>query len=104
MSSSSNRNGNGSEGPPKGHSSGSIDPADQFIIDAKKALLPVLTQEIPEVLFKLERESELKKKVVEILDVWLVREKVPIGRQLRLKLLDSILADIARASRERFGG
>jgi len=96
MDSSRNGKNHGSGYPPP-------DAAEEFLSEAKKTLLPILIREIPDELFQPPREAELKNRVMKIVDAWLVQNRVPIGRQLRLKLLESIFADIARASRERFG-
>jgi hypothetical protein len=89
MESSRNGSTNGSGYPP-------LDAAEQFLRDAKQTLAPILAREIPADLLRYGHEAELKQRVGNILDDWLKREKVPIGRQLRLKLLESITADLGR--------
>jgi hypothetical protein len=79
------------------------DALNEFLLQARKALLPVMVREIPDGLLQPAREAELKRKVETILDAWLIEHKVPIGRQTRLRLLAEILEDIARGSRGRFG-
>ncbi len=79
------------------------DAAEQFLREAKETLRPILARELPDELLQPTREAEMKQRVTIIIDAWLTQNKVPIGRQLRLKLLESIFADIARATRERFG-
>jgi Trp operon repressor len=90
-----NSHGNGKHAPG--------DAAEQFIQLAKEKLREEMARAIPDELFQPSREAELKRRVETIVDAWLIRDKVPIGRQLRIKLLESILADIARGSRERWG-
>ena len=91
-----------------GHSHGNgkhppRDAGDEFIEMVKPKLREEMAREIPDELFHPSHEAEMKRRVEAIVDAWLVRDKVPIGRQLRLALLKSILADIAQVSRERFG-
>ncbi len=96
MASARNGEAGGSGYPPR-------DAADEFILLAKAKLREEMAREIPDELFQPFREADLHRRVESIVDAWLVRDKVPIGRQLRLALLKSIFADIAQASRERFG-
>ena len=79
----------------------SDNPAEEFIRQLKKALLPSFLNEIPDDYFQPGHEEELKKRVIEIIDACLVRDKVPIGRQLRLRFIESVMADIT-AGRKRF--
>jgi hypothetical protein len=79
------------------------DAAEPFLERAKQVLLPIFVREISEELFQPARGAELKQRVEQIVDAWLVREQVPIGRQLRLALLQSIFADMERVQRERSG-
>ena len=78
-------------------------PAEEFIRQFKASLLIDLIREIPDELFRPGRVEELKARVIEIVDARLIRDKVPIGRQLRLRMIESLLADIERGGRERFG-
>jgi hypothetical protein len=98
-----NGNGNGTAHDRQG-AAPAPDAAQQFIIDAKKLLLPALVRDIPGKLFEAGQEEVLKKRVAEIVDEYLRRDKIPIGRQLRLKLLESIFADIERARRDQRSG
>jgi hypothetical protein len=62
-----------------------------------------LIKEIPDDFFQPGREAGLGKRVEKIVDARLVRDKVPIGRKLRVQLIQSLMTDIASAQKERFG-
>jgi hypothetical protein len=76
--------------------------ADQFIRSFKEHLRPCLVREIPDDLFQPGHEAELGKRVEGIVDARLVRDKVPIGRKLRIQLIESLMTDISLAKKERF--
>jgi hypothetical protein len=77
--------------------------AEQFIHRYKEGLRPTFVKEIPDDLFQPGHEAELGKRIVQIVDARLVSDKVPIGRRLRLDLIDSIMTDIVSAQKERLG-
>jgi len=79
------------------------DAAERFIRDMKVALRPDLINDVPDEFFELGREAELSRRVMEVIDARLNSDKIPIGRQLRLRLIESIMADISRAREERSG-
>jgi len=62
-----------------------------------------LALRLPEIAFEAGREEELKRRIVVILDERLATDKIPLGQQLRNKLIESIMADIVVAQKERFG-
>jgi len=79
------------------------DAADAFVRHFKPSLRPDLLKGVPDDLFQPGREQELGKRVVEIVDARLIKDKVPIGRQLRVYLITSLMADITASQKERFG-
>ena len=79
------------------------DAATRFLRMFKDSIRPVLVQRLPDALFQRGSENELKRRIVEIVDERLTADQVPIGRQLRLKLIESIWADIERATNGRLG-
>jgi hypothetical protein len=80
------------------------DEAAEFIRQFKKLIFATLVREIPDEALHAGHEQELECCVQRIVDARLIADKVPIGRQLRLKLIESILEDIQRGGRERFAG
>jgi aspartyl-tRNA synthetase len=67
------------------------DVAKEFVKQFKAQLIPYLVQTLdPEFVLKGEKEA-LKAKIIELVDARLTADKVPIGRQLRIKLLDEII-------------
>jgi hypothetical protein len=80
------------------------DAATEFIRQFKKLIFDTLVREIPDEAFHSGHEQELGRCVERIVDARLIADKVPIGRQLRVKLIESILEDIQRGGRERFSG
>jgi hypothetical protein len=77
--------------------------AEKFVRQMKVALRPDLIRDVPDEFFQPGQESHLRRRVMEVVDLRLVRDKVPIGRQLRVALLESIMADIERVAKERSG-
>jgi hypothetical protein len=73
---------------------------DEFIRQFKALLFGTLAREIPEQAFRPGQEAELRRCVERIVDARLIADKVPIGRQGRKKIIDSILADIGQGGRE----
>jgi hypothetical protein len=79
------------------------DAAEQFMRIFKDQMREVLALRLPDDLFQPGREQELERSIEQIVDMRLTADKVPIGRQLRIRLIESLMADVARASKERFG-
>jgi hypothetical protein len=77
--------------------------AEQFIRVFKEQLRPGLLKGISDEFFQPGREAELGRRVEQIVDARLIRDKVPIGRKLRIQFIESLIADIAAAQKERFG-
>ncbi len=60
----------------------------------KKTLLPYLVQALDPKLLERGNEGALKKRIEELVDERLTADKVPIGRQLRVKLLGDIIDEM----------
>src|SRR6202012_4942672 len=60
----------------------------------KKQLLPYLVQALDPKLLERGNEAALKKRIEELVDERLTADKVPIGRQLRVKLLGDIIDEM----------
>ena len=58
---------------------------------------------IPDELFHPGQESMLVRRIEEIVDRKIKLDKIPVGHQLKCRFLESLMADITNASRERFG-
>jgi hypothetical protein len=82
----------------------SSDAAEEFLRQFKKIIFDTLVREIPDEALQSGHEAELGRCVERIVDARLIADKIPIGRQLRKKLIESILADIQRGGRELFSG
>ena len=76
--------------------------ADHFIRVFREFIRPELVETISDNLFLPGRERELGQRVMQVVDARLIADKVPIGRKLRVKLIESLMADIERARKERF--
>jgi aspartyl-tRNA synthetase len=77
-----------------GQVAGQPDAAVEFVKEFKKQLIPYLVQALdPELIMKGETDV-LKAKITELVDARLTADKVPIGRQLRIKLLGEIIESL----------
>jgi len=70
------------------------DAAQEFVMQFKKQLLPFLVQSLDPKLLERGNEGALKKRIEELVDERLTADKVPIGRQLRVKLLSDIIDEM----------
>ena len=70
------------------------DAAQEFIMQFKKQLLPYLVQAIDPKLLERGNENSLKARIEQLVDERLTADKVPIGRQLRVKLLGDIIDEM----------
>jgi aspartyl-tRNA synthetase len=70
------------------------DAANEFVKQYKEQLIPILAKELAPKLFEKGNEEALKTRITELVDIQLAADKVPIGRQLRLKLLGDIIDEI----------
>ena len=70
------------------------DAAQEFVMQFKKQLLPYLVQQLDPKLLERGNEAALKKRIEELVDERLTADKVPIGRQLRVKLLGDIIDEM----------
>ena len=70
------------------------DAAQEFVMQFKKTLLPYLVQALDPKLLERGNEGALKKRIEELVDERLTTDKVPIGRQLRVKLLGDIIDEM----------
>jgi len=70
------------------------DAAQEFVMQFKKQLLPYLVQALDTKLLERGNEGALKKRIEELVDERLTADKVPIGRQLRVKLLGDIIDEM----------
>ncbi len=70
------------------------DAAQEFVMQFKKQLLPFLVQALDPKLLERGNEGALKKRIEELVDERLTADKVPIGRQLRVKLLGDIIDEM----------
>jgi len=70
------------------------DAAQEFVMQFKKQLLPYLVQALDPKLLERGNEGALKKRIEELVDERLTADKVPIGRQLRVKLLGDIIDEM----------
>src|SRR5471032_72683 len=70
------------------------DAAQEFVMQFKKQLLPFLVQALDPQLLERGNEGALKKRIEELVDERLTADKVPIGRQLRVKLLGDIIDEM----------
>jgi len=82
----------------------SPDAFEVFLRQFKEALSDALIREIPDAALHSGHEAELGRCVERIVDARLIADKVPIGRQGRKRVIESILQDIQRGGRERFSG
>jgi aspartyl-tRNA synthetase len=78
---------------------GQPDAAQEFVDQFTKVLLPYLIQKIEPNLTEKGNEAALKSRIEELVDERLVADKVPIGRQLRIKLLNDIVERLVDAPR-----
>jgi pilus assembly protein CpaF len=82
----------------KGHSqqrqTAQPDAAQEFVMQFKKQLLPYLVQQLDPKLLERGNEAALKNRIEELVDERLTADKVPIGRQLRVKLLGDIIDEM----------
>ena len=93
----SNGNGNGSVTHTQQQrplASSQPDAAQEFVMQFKKQLLPFLVQALDPKLLERGNENALKKRIEELVDERLTADKVPIGRQLRVKLLGDIIDEM----------
>src|SRR6201999_4582674 len=65
-----------------------------FVMQFKKQLLPYLVQQLDPKLLERGNEAALKHRIEELVDERLTADKVPIGRQLRVKLLGDIIDEM----------
>ncbi len=70
------------------------DPAQEFVHQFKKQLLPYLVQAIEPRLLEKGNEAALRARIEQLVDERLTADKVPIGRQLRVKLLGDIINEM----------
>jgi pilus assembly protein CpaF len=70
------------------------DPAAEFVMQFKKQVLPYLIQMIDPKLLEKGNESALRQRIEQLVDERLTADKVPIGRQLRVKLLGDIIDEM----------
>jgi aspartyl-tRNA synthetase len=68
--------------------------AREFIRQFKAQLIPYLSQALEAKYFEEGNKEALKTRIVELVDARLTADKVPIGKQLRIKLLDDIVEDM----------
>jgi aspartyl-tRNA synthetase len=68
--------------------------AREFIFQFKRHAIPYLVQALEEKYFAEENKEALKARIVELINERLTADKVPIGRDLRIKLLDEIVEDM----------
>jgi hypothetical protein len=79
------------------------DLADEFIRQFKQAILPSLIRQLPDELFHPGHEVELRRRIVEIIEARLASDKIPIGWHLRMKFIESVIADIVLDHKRRLG-
>jgi pilus assembly protein CpaF len=77
-----------------GGSKQAADPAAEFVMQYKKSLLPYLIQNLDPKLLEKGGEGPLKARIEQLTDEKLTLDKVPIGRQLRVKLLGDIIDEM----------
>ena len=82
----------------------SSDAFEEFLAQFKRVLFDTLIREIPHAVLHPGHEAELGRCVERIVDARLIADQVPIGRQGRKKVIESILEDIQRGGRELFSG
>jgi pilus assembly protein CpaF len=70
------------------------DAAQEFVMQFKKQLLPYLIQSIEPRLLERGNDAALKARIEQLVDERLTADKVPIGRQLRVKLLGDIIDEM----------
>jgi pilus assembly protein CpaF len=70
------------------------DPTQEFVMQFKKQLLPHLVQALDPKLLEKGNENALKLRIEQLVDERLTADKVPIGRQLRVKLLSDIIDEM----------
>lgn len=68
--------------------------AQEFILQFKKQLLPYLVQKINPALMNGGNEELLKQQIEQLIDEKLAAEKIPIGRQLRDKLVTDVINEM----------
>jgi aspartyl-tRNA synthetase len=71
-----------------------LDEAQEFVTQFKKVLIPYLVQALEPKYFEEGNKEALKARIIELVDERLTADKVPIGRQLRVKLLGDIVEDM----------
>jgi pilus assembly protein CpaF len=71
-----------------------VDAAQEFVMQFKKQLLPFLVQALDPKLLERGNENALKGRIEQLVDERLTADKVPIGRQLRVKLLSDIIDEM----------
>ncbi|MEM1058945.1 MAG: ATPase, T2SS/T4P/T4SS family [Verrucomicrobiota bacterium] len=70
------------------------DAAQEFVMQFKKQLLPFLVQSLDPKLLEDGNQNALKARIEQLVDERLTADKVPIGRQLRVKLLSDIIDEM----------
>lgn len=70
------------------------DPVADFIIQYKKTLLPFIIPQIEPRLLEKGQEDSLKGRIEQLVDEKLTADKVPVGRQLRVRLLTDIIDEM----------
>jgi pilus assembly protein CpaF len=71
-----------------------VDATQEFVMQFKKQLLPFLVQSLEPKLLEKGNENALKARIEQLVDERLTADKVPIGRQLRVKLLSDIIDEM----------
>ncbi len=71
--------------------------AQEFVKHFKAALIPYLVQALEPTLLERGNESAMKARIIELVDERLAADKVPIGKQLRVKLMGDIIDNIVYA-------
>ena len=74
--------------------SASGNPTNDFILQFKKQLLPYLIQKINPALLNGESDDLLKQQIEQLIDEKLQAEKIPIGKQLRDKLMMDVINEM----------
>jgi hypothetical protein len=74
----------------------SSDPADDFIIQIKKNLLPHILAEVDTRLIDLQsgNEEDLKKRLEEVFEEKLQSANIPLGRKIRERALEMIISEV----------
>ena len=86
--------GGNSQTPQQQRQNAQPDAAQEFVMQFKKQLLPYLVQQLDPKLLERGNEAALKHRIEELVDERLTADKVPIGRQLRVKLLGDIIDEM----------